>query len=81
MLFRDMMVQIVPGEKGFIAIFAGVRQSSWEVNILHMLLQITSVCSSLSTQSAFETFRSKTCFLDKIGGEDNTGSTCHENSL
>ena len=58
MVFRDMMVQIVPGEKSFIAIFAGVRQRSWEVNILHMFLQITSIRSSLSTQRAFQTFRS-----------------------
>ena len=73
-MFGYVMVKIVPGEKCFITVLAGIRQSSRKMNVLHMLLKIASVSSRLATKCTFKTFRAKRWFLDKVGGEDDTGS-------
>ena len=76
MVFRNMMIEVIPGEKCFIAVFAAVRQGSWEMNILYMFLEVAPISSCLAAEGAFKTFWSQRWLFNQVGREDNTSSTC-----
>jgi len=69
------MVETVPCEKCLAAIFAGVRQSSWEMDILDMFFEVAPVSPCLAAEGALQTFRPQRWILDQVGRKDYAGPT------